>query len=569
MDFGENQPYIVNMLLKRKMIRPEQVESAKAEAEKKSMGIVDALVEKKVLSEEKIMGALAADQGMEFLLLFKQNIDPNALDKITFEQAKEFHIMPVRLDYDTLVIATHRPLDLNYIDNIRHVLGIPIETVIATYSAIEEGIQQFYQTSSHMQSSLQGAEELDEKEMENIFSKAMEKGDAPKTEEDAPVIRLVSTMIAEAARMRASDIHLEAMEKYFRIRYRIDGVLVEMKRHPRQLQASIISRIKLLADMQIAEKRLPQDGKIKIKIKSRLLDIRVSTLPSTHGESVVMRLLDKKELNLGIANLGFLSDTEKIWNELITLPNGVILITGPTGSGKTTTLYSCLNVLNKSSRKIITVEDPIEYQLTGINQVQVKEEVDLTFSNVLRACLRQAPNIIMIGEIRDSETARIAMNAAFTGHLVFSTLHTNDAPGAITRLIDQGIEPFLVASAVRAVLAQRLVRRICQNCKATYPASEYEMKLLNLKSGQHMIAKGQGCPSCNHTGYKGRFGIFEMMLMGPEIQDLVYGRKTASDIRTAAIKLGMRTLREDAIIKVLNGSTSIDELLRVTKIGET
>jgi general secretion pathway protein E/type IV pilus assembly protein PilB len=323
--------------------------------------------------------------------------------------------------------------------------------------------------------------------------------------------------------------------------------------------------------MKLSERRLPQDGKIKLNIRNRQIDIRVSTLPSTYGESVVMRILDKSELSLGLARLGFLSDTEKIWRGLISAANGVILITGPTGSGKTTTLYSCLNALNTPGRKIITVEDPIEYQLSGINQVQVREDIHLTFSRVLRACLRQAPNIIMVGEIRDSETARIAMNAAFTGHLVFSTLHTNDASGGVTRLIDQGIEPFLVASAVRGILAQRLVRNICPECRVHYRPTDEEMEVLGIRKSEKTpkLSRGQGCVNCNGSGYKGRCGIFELLQLTPDIQDLVYQKKSSAEIRDLAIRNGMRTLREDAVVKVLNGTTTMDELLRVTKIGET
>jgi general secretion pathway protein E/type IV pilus assembly protein PilB len=575
--FGENQGYIGNVLIRHKRITKEDLDKAThfADKQKNSLGPVDALVKLNILTEEEVLKSLASDLGMTFVKLTEEEIPLEILNKITEEQAKQYHIFPLRMDFDQLVVATHKPIDLEHLDNLRLVLGFPLETVVATEKDIQTAIKKYYDTSHVLQKESHAAQ-VQDTDVEQALVSYLDKniddtasGPNDPKDTDAPVIRLVSSMITEAFRMRASDIHFEPQEKFFRVRYRIDGILVEMKRHPKQLQASITSRVKLLADMKIAEKRLPQDGKIKIKIKNIDIDIRTSTLPGVYGESVVMRILDKRSLSVGIHNLGFLADTEKTWNELITLPNGVILITGPTGSGKTTTLYSCLHVLNTQSRKIITVEDPVEYQLTGINQVQVREEVGLTFSSVLRACLRQAPNIIMVGEIRDGETAKISMNAAFTGHLVFSTLHTNDAPGAITRLIDQGIQPFLVASAVRAVLAQRLVRKICKECQYHYPASSEEMRILGMTNQKtQTLTKGKGCPQCNGTGYKGRMGIFELLLMSSEIQQMVYDLKPSGEIRELAIQKGMRTLKEDGILKVLNGSTTVDELVRVTKIGE-
>ena len=571
--FGDNQEYISNLIVRKKKISPEDLDNAKRNAAKKSIGIIDSVVELNLLSEEAVLKELASDLGMEFLATTKFKVDPKALEKITYKQAKDLHIMPLKIEFNTIHVATSRPLDLVIFDNLRHLLNMEIDTVVATQTEIDQAIESYYKGAEAIQKTSDEKEKAAQHdEVESALLNFLDtKTEKSLGNDDAPIIRLVSNMITEAFRLRASDIHLEGLEKAYRVRYRIDGVLVEIKKHPKQLQNPISSRVKLLADMKLSERRLPQDGKIKIVIKNKPIDIRVSTLPGTNGESIVMRILDKSSLNLGLPTLGFLADTEKIWNSLIALSNGVILITGPTGSGKTTTLYSCLNALNTPGRKIITVEDPIEYQLSGINQVQVREEIGLTFSSVLRACLRQAPNIIMVGEIRDSETARIAMNAAFTGHLVFSTLHTNDAPGAITRLIDQNIEPFLVASAVRGILAQRLVRKICPECKTPYKASEQELEALRLgrdKAGQ-ILYKGMGCVNCNFTGYKGRSGIFELMVMLPNIQDLVYQIRSSAEIREMAIQNGMRTLREDGILKVLNGSTTVEELLRVTKIGES
>lgn len=576
MTFGENQEFIINVLLKKKILTSAAVDSAKKNAIKKNMGPVDFLVESGHISEEAVLMELATSLGMDFVIISKQMIDPKAVEKITHQQAMDFGIMPFKMEFNTLIVATSRPHDLHHLDTLRHVLNINLDCVISSSKDIKAAIETTYNKIDPNHAALamkeSGVHEHSPgSDVEQALMSFMDsKDEKTLTAEDAPVIRLVSGMIHEAFRLRASDIHLEPMEKYYRVRYRIDGVLVEFKRHPKQLQNPMSSRVKLLADMKLSERRLPQDGKIKINLKNKAIDIRVSTLPGTWGESIVMRILDKSSLKLGLPNLGFLSDTEKIWDGLIQLSNGVILITGPTGSGKTTTLYSCLNALNIPGRKIITVEDPIEYQLSGINQVQVREEIHLTFSSVLRACLRQAPNIIMVGEIRDSETARIAMNAAFTGHLVFSTLHTNDAPGAITRLIDQGIEPFLVASAVRGILAQRLVRKICPECKTPYTATVREMDVLNLSSEKiPQLYKGTGCVNCNNTGYKGRCGIFELMTMNTNIQELVFEKRSSVEIRQVAIQNGMRTLREDGVIKVLNGTTTIEELLRVTKIGET
>jgi len=375
----------------------------------------------------------------------------------------------------------------------------------------------------------------------------------------------------EAYRNRASDIHIEPLEKRLRVRYRIDGMLHEVDNPPKRLQPAIISRIKIMANMSIAEKRIPQDGRIQIPVMGRTLDLRVSSLPTNHGESIVMRILDKSTLMLGLADLGFFSDDQQKMEKLISLPDGIFLVTGPTGSGKTTTLYACLNSINKPDRKIITVEDPVEYQLTGINQVQVNADINLTFASALRSILRQAPNIIMIGEIRDLETANIAVQASLTGHLVFSTLHTNDAPSAVTRLIDIGVKPFLVASSCRAIMAQRLVRRVCQKCREPYTPSDYEMEILGLKSeevGKATIYRGKGCPDCARTGYRGRTGIYEVFTLDEEVRQLIYERVASNTLRARGRELGMRTLREDGVRKILSGMTTPEEVISITQGDE-
>jgi general secretion pathway protein E/type IV pilus assembly protein PilB len=376
----------------------------------------------------------------------------------------------------------------------------------------------------------------------------------------------VNSLIIEAFKMRASDIHLEPMAKVFRVRYRIDGVLHEVKSPPKRLQASIISRLKIQSNMSIAEKRVPQDGRIQTQVGGKVIDLRVSCLPTNHGESIVMRILDKEGLKLGLPELGFFTDDQQTFERLIALPDGILLVTGPTGSGKTTTLYSCLNFINRPDRKIITVEDPVEYVLAGINQVQVSEAVGLTFAAALRSMLRQAPNVIMLGEIRDMETASIAINASLTGHLVFSTLHTNDAPGAVTRLIDIGVKPFLVASSTRALMAQRLVRKICRKCAAPHMPTDTELKALGIDPNTQgaNFQQGKGCSECNKLGYKGRFGIFEVFVINDEARKLIYDKVPSAVLRNQAREMGMRTLREDGARKVVAGLTSAEEVIRAT-----
>ena len=389
----------------------------------------------------------------------------------------------------------------------------------------------------------------------------------PATEADSQIIKLVSLIILEAQRNRASDIHLEPMEKRFRVRYRIDGVLREVQNPPKKLQPVIISRLKLMAGMKLAEKRVPQDGRIQINAAGEDLDLRVSTVPASHGESIVMRILSKQSLQLGLAKLGLFADDQQVFEKVISMPDGIILITGPTGSGKTTTLYACLNHLNRPDRKIITVEDPVEYQISGINQVHVREDIGLTFPAVLRSILRQAPNIIMVGEIRDFDTAEIAINASLTGHLVFSTLHTNDAPSAIARLLDLGVKPFLLASSLRCTMAQRLVRVICEKCKEPYTPAESELKGLGPAVAQFtnvQLSRGKGCSACGQSGYFGRKGIYEIFVITEEVQSLIYRQLPASDLRIKARELGMRTLREDGLRKVLSGITTLEEVIGVT-----
>jgi general secretion pathway protein E/type IV pilus assembly protein PilB len=465
------------------------------------------------------------------------------------------------------MVALSDPLNLETLDNLRYVLNLKthVQGMVALRSEIKDALDRYYPAESDMEMMLNqisdGAVDISMTGAEDILHEL----DA--TESDAPIIKLVHLIILEAFRNRASDIHLEPMETRFRVRYRIDGVLHEVDSPPKRLQPAVISRVKIMAHMKISEKRTPQDGRILVNIMGRELDLRVSTVPTNHGESVVMRILDKQNLALGLPKLGFFSDDQQTFERLIGLSDGIILVTGPTGSGKTTTLYACLGAINKPDRKIITVEDPVEYQISGINQVQVRSDINLTFSAALRSILRQAPNIIMIGEIRDRETANIATEASLTGHLVFSTLHTNDAPSAVTRLLDIGVKPFLVASSLRAVMAQRLVRCICDHCMEEYLPTAAQLRTMGSAAQQMSettLYKGRGCNKCALTGYSGRKGIFEIFLITDEIQRMIFETVPASELRIRARECGMRTLREDGLRKVVAGVTTIDEVLRVT-----
>ncbi|RJP59427.1 MAG: type II secretion system protein GspE [Candidatus Auribacter fodinae] len=564
-----NSEIILDILQAIDKISSHQAEEARKFSSNSGKSVRQSLVELGFVKPLEIAKALAYQFGMELVQLDRALIDPEVIKCIPRDIAYKYQIVPVKLDNDLLTVAISDPLALDILENLRFELNLEVDGIVAMEEEIQTALERYY-----------GAEEG---KIDNLLKDIQDGGisiageddvlsdnsDEHAENDDAPVIKLVSMIISEAFRRKASDIHIEPMERKLRIRYRIDGILQEIPSPPKRLQGSVISRIKIMANLDMAERRLPQDGRIKVKVgKNKTIDLRVSTLPANHGESVVLRILDKSGLTLGLTELGFFNDDEALISQLINMPNGIMLITGPTGSGKTTTLYSCLHVLNKPDRKIITVEDPVEYVLSGINQVQVRSEIGLSFASVLRSCLRQAPNVIMVGEIRDLETAEIAVNASLTGHLVFSTLHTNDASGAVTRLIDQGVKPFLVASSVRAILAQRLVRCICSNCKESYTPSMRELELLGIPANQAnnvVLYRGAGCANCGNSGYKGRKGIFEILIMSDEIQRLVYQKAPSSQIRTRAREMGMRTLREDGLRKALSGMTTLTEILRITQ----
>lgn len=562
-----NDDYIVEILEGVGLITHEQGRKGLEAAEAEDRDVTEVLVNQNILSQRVILQALANQFGMDTISLSGHEIEQEVLDQVPRDVAARYKIIPVYQNDSNLTVALSDPLDVETLDSLRYILKRNVDGVVAPRQEIETALDQYYgRGASEVDSVL---EEITEGTV-NVPSEAMKElvgDDESVTEQDAPIIKLVSLIILEAFRNRASDIHIEPMAKTLRVRYRIDGVLHEVESPPKRLQSAIISRLKIMAEMSIAEKRVPQDGRIQINVMGRDLDLRVSTVPSNHGESIVMRILDKQSLMLGLPQLGFLSDDQQTFERLITLADGILLVTGPTGSGKTTTLYGCLNYMNKPDRKIITVEEPVEYQMNGINQVSVRSDIGLSFASALRSILRQAPNIIMIGEIRDLETAEIAVNASLTGHLVFSTLHTNDAPSAVARLTDIGVKPFLVASSVRGIMAQRLVRTICKHCKEEVEPSELELRLLGPAAEQvraAQIYQGGGCNECNHTGYRGRIGIFEIFVITDEARHLIYDEAGSTELRRKARELGMRTLREDGLRKVISGQTTLEEVLRVT-----
>ena len=562
---AEKDDYLLDLLVDLGFTDAAQVAKSREEANAAGVGVVDLLVANKVIRPGDVTQAKAAHFGAEVVHLATMKIEDDVIAMVPRDVAKKYRVIPVYKTEGKVAVAIADPSDLNTIDSLTHLLRSEIELRVASEPDIEAALGKYY--ASEKKTMAEGAfkDVIKELAEENVWTAEADAG--TELESDAPLIRLVNQIIVDAFKLRASDIHLEPLEKRFRLRYRIDGVMQEMKSPPKRLQAPVIARLKIQAGMVISEHRVPQDGRIQTKIGTKLIDLRVSCLPTNHGESIVMRILDKEGLKLGLTELGFLSDDRATFERLIALPDGILLVTGPTGSGKTTTLYSCLNFINRPDRKIITVEDPVEYVLAGINQVQVNDAIGFTFAAALRSILRQAPNIVMIGEIRDITTASIAINASLTGHLVFSTLHTNDAPGAVTRLVDIGVKPFLVASSTRCLMAQRLVRKICKKCAAPYTPTDAEMRALGLKPEELKnanVMKGRGCQNCNNSGNRGRFGIFEIFVVDDDARKLIYDRVPTNVLRARAREMGMRTLREDGIRKVLAGMTTPEEVIRAT-----
>jgi len=550
-----NQDYLSELLLEDGVVSPEELSETRKDLGPQE-GVVDRLVQSGRISEEQVAQTIAANTGTDFAEIDHMPIVPDLFESVPADVAQRYRAIPIADDGTYMTVAVADALDFEILDTLPHVLGREVNFVSATPTSIAKALKENYGVET-------GAEAPAE-----VFKVLGAEGEEETTASDAPIIRMVSSLLMDAFKMRASDIHIEPLETSLRVRFRVDGRLMEVDSHPKRILPAIVARVKVMTGtMSIAEKRLPQDGRIQMRIAGKEVDLRVSTVPSNHGESIVMRILEKSSLLLGLPQLGFLSDDEQTFRELIGLPDGIILVTGPTGSGKTTTLYACLNYINQPDRKIITVEDPVEYELAGINQVMVKPNVGMTFAAALRAILRQAPNIIMVGEIRDAETANIAINAALTGHLVFSTLHTNDAPSAVARLADIGVQRFLIASAVRAIMAQRLIRKLCPECRKPVELSESERRMLRVDRSQLAEANLMGpvgCDACRQVGYKGRLGIFEIFEIDDEVRHMINKNLSTPQLRRRARELGMRTLREDGIRKVLAGTTSAAEVIAVT-----
>jgi len=530
--------------------------------------IGEALVELELCKQDDVVKALATQLGLEYIDLERNPPPKDALTLIPADLIRKHLVLPMGEDGNRLKVIITDPLDLDTFDLIKFRIGKELVPFLASEEKVRAYIDEFLTKMTDDLSQTMASIDRASIDLEDELEKKAEL-DAAADGGDAPIIRLVNHIIGEAVRARASDIHIEPMGNRVRVRYRIDGVCHIRDDVPKNIQAAVLTRFKIIAGMDIAEKRVPQDGRIKMKFGGKQIDFRVSACPAYHGESVVLRILRPESASVGIAALGFEADNYETFQRIIRRPNGIFLVTGPTGSGKTTTLYSALQELNRPDKKIITAEDPVEYNFTGMNQCQVREDIGLSFARILRAMLRQAPNIILVGEIRDREVGDVAIQAALTGHLVFSTLHTNDAPSAITRLIDMGIKPFLVASSIQAIMAQRLIRVICKECKEEDPTPDkFKLKLLGLTDDELTgvtLYRGRGCARCGGSGFHGRFGVFEMLQMNSELRELAFNRAPTTQLRKAAYASGMRSLREDGRLKVLRGVTTAEEILRVAQ----
>jgi type IV pilus assembly protein PilB len=561
---GKARGDFTEILLRRKTLGPEQLAEAQSMASQTGVKLQDALVKLNYASAQEVMSAIAEFHNMPFVDLKGLTIPPSVVEMVPESVARENHVIPLSHENNALQIVMSDPNDIDTIEKLRFILNKDIAPVLADREDIIAAINSHY-GQSETESVDSMLSEFTDTQIDFTETEATTNVGGGE-ESDSPVVKLVNLIIQEAIKARASDIHVEPFGDRVRVRYRIDGVLVERDSPPRRLLAPLTSRIKIMGNIDISEKRRPQDGRIKMSVQGQHFDLRVSLLPTVHGQSTVMRILDRGSIQVSIKDLGFSEEDHKRFQTIIKRPNGIFLVTGPTGSGKTTTLYAALNELNRSDRKIITAEDPVEYYLPGINQVEVKHQIGLDFARIIRAMLRQAPNIILVGEIRDKETAEIAVQASLTGHLVFSTLHTNDAPSAITRLGDIGVPPFLIASSVIAIMAQRLVRLVCPKCKESYTPPPSELKSAGYTPEQlktATFARGAGCNYCHHTGYRGRKGIFEMMAMNSTIREMTFNREPTQTIRKKARLTGMRTLLEDGLQKALKGLTTLDEVLSI------
>jgi type IV pilus assembly protein PilB len=549
------------ILIELGYITAEQLETALEEHRKTPKSLGRVLIDMGMIKEADLVRALAEQVGLEFVDLNEFPIDATATVLLPEALSRRYRAIPIGERDGRLLVAMSDPANVYALDDIRTITGREVQPVVATANDVEQAIQKFAGMDSQVEAMATVAAEAAEGENPVDLEEALE---------DAPIVKLVNAIMTQAVGDRASDVHLEPGERNVRIRFRVDGVLHEpMPPAPKNIQGGLISRLKVMADLNIAEKRVPQDGRISMKVGGRALDLRLATLPTVFGEKVVIRILDKSNALLALEDLGFLEDSYKRFSESFKKPYGAILVTGPTGSGKSTTMYSTLNILNEEAKNIITVEDPVEYRLAGVNQMQVNPKAGLTFASALRSILRADPDIVLIGEIRDRETAVIAIEAALTGHLVLSSLHTNDAPSAITRLVEMDVETFLVASAIDAIVAQRLARKLCERCKVAYQPEQPELLAAGypdwLWPEIPQLFKSQGCAACANTGYRGRIGLYEVMQMSEEIERLTVERSSADAIRAVAIQQGMMTLRDDGLEKARMGITSLDEVARVVK----
>jgi type IV pilus assembly protein PilB len=536
-----------------------ELAAALVEQEKTGKPLPRVLIESGAVTEIDVIRTLAAQVGLEFVDLSEQTIDASVAAMIPEGLARRYRAMPIGWDEDRLVVVMADPANVFAVDDIRAITGADVKTVVATESQISEALDRFHRLDTEVDSLAQtAAEELNE---------GLEIAKVRDIVDDAPIVKFVNLLITQAVADRASDIHVEPTERELRIRFRIDGVLHEVMQSPKSIQNGVISRLKVMSDINIAERRIPQDGRMSLNVSGNPIDVRIATLPTVNGEKVVMRILDKGRSMLSLDDLGFRSEVLSRYEVSYKKPYGTILVTGPTGSGKSTTLYATLNIINEPHRNIITVEDPVEYRLAGINQMQINQKAGLNFASALRSILRADPDVVLVGEIRDRETAVIAIEASLTGHLVLSSLHTNDASSTPMRLVEMGVEPFLVVSALDCVLAQRLARRLCDHCKEPYQPTEAELSEVGWPTGQldewPTLHRAVGCAACGRTGYRGRFAIHEVLLMTEEIERLVIERRSTEDIKKTAVMQGMATLREDGLRKVAQGNTSLEEIFRV------
>ena len=561
-------PRLLELLVKEKLLTVEQAQKATAEQRRTSERLGTVLKRLGFLSDEDILDFLSRKYGIPVINLQRVEVTEEIVKLVKKEIVQKYQVFPVRKVGNTLTLALSDPTVVLAIDDVQFATGLHVIPVLASDAAIKEAIDKHYVDSAARMDEILRTEQQVGAEALELVDKS-QKLDITEIEQagEAPVIRFVNLILADAIRKRASDIHLEPYEKVFRVRYRIDGVLHDVMAPPKQMEAAILSRVKIMATMDIAERRLPQDGRISVKFSSKEVDLRVSSLPTIFGEKIVMRILDKSGVVLDLAKLGFEEDDLERFKHVIQTPYGMVLVTGPTGSGKSTTLYAAVSMINSADINIMTAEDPVEFNLPGVNQVQVREDIGLTFSTALRSFLRQDPDVILVGEMRDAETAAIAIRAALTGHLVFSTLHTNDAPSTVTRLLDMGIVPFLVSSSLLMVVAQRLFRRICVECREQLDVPLSALLDVGFQPDEAesiKVYKGIGCAACANTGYRGRMAIHEILYVNPELQEAIVRQRPANELREVAVKHGMRTLRQSGLRKVAAGMTTLDEVIRVT-----